>query len=165
MYRGSRSQASGQLEPPVACKGSPVPKEVADTRPGSRNRGPACAGHRGAQPSYLCGAQLSSCTFLGLGFRRRLYAECCLWSPLCGPRSARWPLPGAPPDRSSGCREGDEHSFLALSGGFLLAMPSPSPPRMSALDGSCVTQGPENCPLYSPGRGSLPPHPPRASWA
>lgn len=139
-----------------------MPEEVADTRPVRRDCGPAGAGHRGA-PAALHHPVLLRFPLLSLGSWRRLCPECCLWSPLGGPQSARRPLPGAPPDRSSACREGGR-AFLpgCLSGGFLLAMPSSSPPRTSALDGSCVTQGPGNCPPYPPGRGSLSLQPPRA---
>lgn len=121
-----------------------MPEEVADTRPVSRDRGPAAAG-----PTPCAGHQLS-CTFLSSAWASGAVS---ILSAVCGVRSAgrgrhAGPLPGAPPDRSSGRREG-RRAFLpgSLSGGFLLAVSSPSPPRMSALDGSYVTQGPGNCPL------------------
>lgn len=101
-------------------------------------------------PTPCAGHQLSPCTFLSSAWASGAVS---ILSAVCGVRSAgrgrhAGPLPGAPPDRSSGRRE-VRRAFLpgSLSGGFLLAVSSPSPPRMSALDGSYVTQGPGNCPL------------------
>lgn len=126
-----------------------MPEEVADTRPVSRDRGPAAAGHRGAQPYSLCGAPaVLHFPLLSLGFRRRLHPECCLWSPLGGPRSARWPPAWStsrpllgPPGRQASIPSWLSFWRLPSCCVFSISPKNECPGR------ELCHQGPGNCPL------------------
>lgn len=85
--RGSRSQASGQPEPPAVHEGFPTPATVADVRPVSWDVGPGalCRAKPKAtvehSPTTYVLRQLSSCTF---PFPRRAPSASSVPSFICG---------------------------------------------------------------------------------
>lgn len=150
LYRGSRSWASGQPEPPSVCEGSSVPEMVADTGPGAE-------GHRGVQPYYLCCAPTVLLHFPPPqpGSRSHLCPGFCLWSPHSGTAVG---TPASSPQsasRLSSSGKAGEHFHFVLAGGFPLAMPPPLfSLRTSTLNGSCVTKALGTVTLTPPAEGA-----------
>lgn len=124
MYRGSRSRASGQLEPPAACEGSPCPR-----RWPTRDQ---CAGTVAQQVRATVGHQLSSTTLSSCTFPSSAWAPGAVSAPsaVCGVRSAgrsrhAGPCPEHLQTAPRPAGKAGEHSFLAvfLEASFWLCLP------------------------------------------
>lgn len=124
LYRGSRSRASGQLEPPAAREGSPCPR-----RWPTRDQ---CAGTVAQQVRATVGHQLPSTTLSSCAFPSSAWAPGAVSAPsaVCGVRSAgrsrhAGPCPEHLQTAPRPAGKAGEHSFLAvfLEASFWLCLP------------------------------------------